>query len=318
MGRARIRAAMRRLVAIVLLVVLAVAPAAALAATQVGGPGPDHLVGGAGADRLAGRGGDDQLDGRGGSDRLNGGAGNDRLVGGPGNDRLSGGPGNDLLAGGAGRDRNRALEATRRFAADAGHELRTPLTSVQATVSTIARHPEMPADQRGELAREALGEQRRLVELLDSLQALARGDAAPLERAEVDLAELVDASAGALAARHPSVSVAAEAPDEPVAYRGWEPGLRIMVDNLLENAARHGRSHGTVRIALRAPPEGRGPEIDGDDDGPGIPPDERGRVFEPFRRVNGAAARAGSGLRLRHFAPHAPLPGAARHPGARA
>jgi signal transduction histidine kinase len=207
-------------------------------------------------------------------------------------------------------DRNRALEATRRFAADAGHELRTPLTSVQATLSTIARHPEMPADQRGELAREALGEQRRLVELLDSLQALARGDAAPLERADVDLAELVDASAGALAARHPSVSVTADAPDEPVAYRGWEPGLRIMVDNLLENAARHGRRDGTVRIALRPQADGRGPEIDVDDDGPGIPPDERERVFEPFRRVNGSAARAGSGLGLALVAQQARLHGA--------
>ena len=42
-------------------------------------------------------------------------------------------------------DRERALEATRRFAADAGHELRTPLTSVQATLSTLRRHPELPA-----------------------------------------------------------------------------------------------------------------------------------------------------------------------------
>ncbi len=100
-------------------------------------------------------------------------------------------------------DRNRALDATRRFAADAGHELRTPLTSVQATLSAIARHPDMPAAQRGDLARDALAEQRRLVELLDSLQALARGDAAPLERADVDLAEVVDASVGAVAARHP-------------------------------------------------------------------------------------------------------------------
>ena len=47
-------------------------------------------------------------------------------------------------------DRNRALDATRRFAADAGHELRTPLTSVQATLSAIARHPDMPAAQRGD------------------------------------------------------------------------------------------------------------------------------------------------------------------------
>ena len=89
-------------------------------------------------------------------------------------------------------DRTRALEATRRFAADAGHELRTPLTSVQASLSAIARHPEMDAGRRTELAQDALAEQRRLVHLLDGLQALARGDAEPGRPAPVDLAEVVD------------------------------------------------------------------------------------------------------------------------------
>jgi signal transduction histidine kinase len=210
-------------------------------------------------------------------------------------------------------DRNRALDATRRFAADAGHELRTPLTSVQATLSTIARHPEMPAEQRGDLAREALAEQRRLVELLDSLQALARGDAAPLERADVDLGELVDASVGAAAARHPGTAIAAEAPPEPVACRGWEPGLRIMVDNLVENAARHGRAGGRVQVTLHAAENGRGPAIEVDDDGPGIPEDERGRVFEPFQRIDGHddGERPGSGLGLALVAQQARLHDAA-------
>jgi signal transduction histidine kinase len=203
-------------------------------------------------------------------------------------------------------DRNRALEATRRFAADAGHELRTPLTSVQATLSTIARHPEIGPDQRTELARAALAEQRRLVELLDSLQALARGDAAPVERTEVDLAELVDASVGAAAARHPRVALSADAPPEPVPFRGWEPGLRILLDNLVENAARHGRPDGRVRVTLRAPGDGHGPAIDVEDDGPGIPPSARERVFEPFRRIDGAD-RAGSGLGLALVAQQARL-----------
>ena len=159
----------------------------------------------------------------------------------------------------------------------------------------------MPAAQRGDLARDALAEQRRLVELLDSLQALARGDAAPLERADVDLAEVVDASVGAVAARHPGTTLTADAPDEPVAYRGWEPGLRILVANLVENAARHGRADGRVRVTLRPAVNGRGPSIDVEDDGPGIPEAERERVFEPFHRVDGDAAadRTGSGPRPR-------------------
>jgi signal transduction histidine kinase len=233
-------------------------------------------------------------------------------VGGPAELRALAGSFNAMLArlASSAEDRNRALDATRRFAADAGHELRTPLTSVQATLSTIARHPEMDARQRGELAREALAEQRRLVELLDSLQALARGDAAPIERADVDLAELVDASVGAAAARHPQTALTTDAPAEAVAYRGWEPGLRIMVDNLVENAARHGRPGGQVRVTLRPAQNGRGPVIEVDDDGPGIPAADRERVFEPFRRVDGVD-RAGSGLGLALVAQQARLHDAA-------
>src|SRR4051795_12828947 len=59
-------------------------------------------------------------------------------------------------------DRRRALDATRRFAADAGHELRPPLTSVQATLSTIARHPDLDPERRSAMVEDALAEQRRL------------------------------------------------------------------------------------------------------------------------------------------------------------
>ena len=61
------------------------------------------------------------------------------------------------------RDREQALAATRRFAADAGHELRTPLTSVQATLSTLGRHPDLSAERRAAMIDDALTEQRRLV-----------------------------------------------------------------------------------------------------------------------------------------------------------
>ena len=112
---------------------------------------------------------------------------------------------NAMLArlGRSAADRTRALAATRRFAADAGHELRTPLTSVQATLSTLERHLDLPPERRAEMIGDALAEQRRLVELLDGLQALARGDAGPLELTEVDLAEVVDAAAAAAVERHP-------------------------------------------------------------------------------------------------------------------
>ncbi|HEX7298025.1 MAG TPA: HAMP domain-containing sensor histidine kinase [Solirubrobacteraceae bacterium] len=194
-------------------------------------------------------------------------------------------------------DRERALAATRRFAADAGHELRTPLTSVQATLSTMARHPELSAERRLAMVSDALAEQRRLVELLDGLQALARGDAAPVEHTEVDLAEVADAAATAAAQRHPELDVSAALPDTPVVIKGWEPGLRLLADNLIENAARHGRRGGRVRVTLVTRARPAGAVLHVDDDGPGVSEADRRRIFAPFARVEGGDGH-GSGLGL--------------------
>ena len=206
---------------------------------------------------------------------------------------------NAMLArlGRSAADRERALEATRRFAADAGHELRTPLTSVQATLSALARHPDLAAERREALIADALAEHHRLVDLLDGLQALARGDAGPLEHTPVDLGDLVDEVVTGAVAQDPALHIAAELPDEPVVVHGWEPGLRILVANLVANAARHGRSGGRVQVTLMAPGGGRGAVLHVDDDGPGVPSDERERIFAPFARVNGTD-RPGSGLGL--------------------
>ena len=202
---------------------------------------------------------------------------------------------NDMLArlGRSADDRERALAATRRFTADAGHELRTPLTSVQATLSALSRHPDIPVAQRTELVLDALAEHRRLVDLLDGLQAMARGDASPGEVGDVDLGELVAASLDQAASRHPRVTWQPALPDGALCVRGWEPGLRLLVDNLLENAARHGHADGHVAVTLDA----TGPVLYVDDDGPGIADDQRERIFEPFARAAGVQA-TGSGLGL--------------------
>ncbi|WP_320670454.1 HAMP domain-containing sensor histidine kinase [Patulibacter defluvii] len=195
------------------------------------------------------------------------------------------------------RERNQALAATRRFAADAGHELRTPLTAVQATLSAIDRHPDVDPATRQAIVADALAEQRRLVALLDGLQALARGDANPVEDSDVDLAAVAAEAARRFGDRHPQVRLVTRLPDEAVVVRGWEPGLRSIVDNLLENAARHGRDDGEVRLAVSPPSGADGPLLVVADDGPGIPEEERGRIFEPFARGR-AVDRPGSGLGL--------------------
>jgi len=195
-------------------------------------------------------------------------------------------------------ERNRALEATRRFAADAGHELRTPLTSVQAALSVVHRHPDVDPATRASIVGDALAEQRRLVELLDGLQALARGDARPGADEPVDVVDVARDVVADIAGRHPDGTFDVDAPDAAVIVDGWEPGLRLLVKNLVENAARHGRPGGRVTVAVRVPRDARGPELVVDDDGDGIPAVDRERIFEPFHRVGADNRGTGLGLAL--------------------
>jgi two-component system, OmpR family, sensor histidine kinase PrrB len=200
---------------------------------------------------------------------------------------------NEMLArleGSAG-ETQAALAASRRFAADAGHELRTPLTGLRTNVDTLTRNADMPESDRRRLAASVRAEVQRLAATLTALQELARGEAGAFEPFEaVELGELADAAAGALGSRHPSLDLSVRLPDEPVPVLGSPTGLRLLVDNLLENAALHGGGH----VALTVEP---GARLIVDDDGPGVPVAERERIFERFAR--GAAAHgSGSGLGL--------------------
>ena len=190
----------------------------------------------------------------------------------------------------------RALHATRRFAADAGHELRTPLTGMRANLDTLARNPDLPVDQRRSLVAETTAEQERIVHLLEGLQALARGEAADtLPREDVELGDLVDAALHDARRRHPGVTYDLAEDIGGAAVHGWPSGLRLMVDNVLDNAALHGRHGGRVAVALER--DDQALVIRVEDDGPGIAAADRSRLLEPFTRGEATAA-PGTGLGL--------------------
>jgi signal transduction histidine kinase len=198
-----------------------------------------------------------------------------------------------------------ALSATRRFASDVGHEIRTPLTSIRANVDALRRNPGMTEAERQVILEDIAAEQDELVALLDALQALARGDAAAaVPRERLDLAEVVDAAVAKARRRHPDATVELDAPGGGISLVGWADGLRLLADNLLENAVRHGGRR--VRAILRRT---SGDAVLGvEDDGPGVPPQERDQIFERFSRGSGAAA-SGSGLGLALVAQQAALHG---------
>jgi signal transduction histidine kinase len=189
-----------------------------------------------------------------------------------------------------------ALEATRRFAGDVGHELRTPMTALLARLGSLRRNPELAARERAATLEEAEGDAGRTVRLLETLQTLARGDAgAALPQEPVDLSAVVEAAVDAVRGRHPGITWRLRVPPDDVVLEGWPDGLRALVDNLLENAAQHGRRDGVVEVTLE--PDAGQLVLIVDDDGPGVPGGERDRIFDRFARGEGAGP-AGSGLGL--------------------
>ena len=191
--------------------------------------------------------------------------------------------------------REAALLAARRFAADAGHELRTPLQSVRANLDIATSDEANPQQRR--LALETAGLQSdRLSRLVDGLQTLARGESGlVVAAADVDLGDIADGAVFAARTRHPEIAIESVLPATGPVVRGDADGLWRVVENLLENAARHGRPGGHVRLRVTA--DAAGAEIIVEDDGPGIPLAERERVVRRFARGQNATA-GGSGLGL--------------------
>ena len=191
---------------------------------------------------------------------------------------------------------NETLAAQRQFTADAAHELRTPLAalSLQAQVAERCVDPDRKAAALAKL-RQGIARASHLVQQLLTLARLdPEAGQRPFAPVRLDsLARAVMADQASLASNR-GINLGVEAL-EPAIVPGDEAALRIMLANLLDNAIRYSPAGGRVNIGVR---------MDGDevwlevrDDGPGIPPAERRRVFDRFYRIPGVV-EPGSGLGL--------------------
>ncbi|BCB74779.1 ATP-binding protein [Phytohabitans flavus] len=187
----------------------------------------------------------------------------------------------------------RARDRERRFIADASHELRSPIAAIRQQAEVALAHPEALPD-RG-LARAVHIEARRMQTLVDDLLLLAQADEArlPFRRAVIDLDDVAFAEALRIRTQAPHLVV--EVRDvSAVRVDGDPPALRRVLRNLGDNAARHARE----RVAFGVS------EVDGwalmwvDDDGPGVPPADRQRIFDRFVRLDDGRDRAGGGSGL--------------------
>jgi signal transduction histidine kinase len=185
-----------------------------------------------------------------------------------------------------------ARERERIFASDAAHELRTPLTAI-STVAQAARANASPESRAAfeEIARTALDAS----EIVSGLLTLAR-DPRPgvLQCEPIDLASVVATSARDLASMAAGRGIALEAETGTAIVDGDERRLRELVRNLGENALRYART--TVRIASEKTM--RGCELVVEDDGEGIPSEERERIFARFYRRENDGAGTGLGLAI--------------------
>lgn len=197
-----------------------------------------------------------------------------------------------------------ALASARDFAAVSSHELRTPLTAMRTNLEVLSTL-DMPDEQRKEVLNDVIRTQLRIEATLTALERLAQGELSTSDdHVPVDITELLDRAAHDATRIYPGVDVSL-VPSPTCIIVGLPAGLRLTVDNAIANAVKHG---GATKVQLSAVSSRAGVEIAIDDNGSGVPEDERQVVFDRFSRGS-TASHSGSGLGLALVAQQAQLHG---------
>lgn len=199
-----------------------------------------------------------------------------------------------------------ALESARDFAAVASHELRTPLTAMRTNLEVLSTL-DLGAEQRQEVIGDTMRTQSRIEATLTALERLAQGElTTAADFVPFDITELLDRAAHDAERTYPDLRVAL-VPSPAVLMVGLPVGLRLVIDNAIANAVKHG---GATEVRLAVVSSSAGVEVTIDDDGSGVPEEERDAVFERFSRGS-TASHSGSGLGLALVAQQAELHGGA-------
>jgi two-component system sensor histidine kinase MprB len=183
-----------------------------------------------------------------------------------------------------------SARAQRQLVADASHELRTPVTSLRTNIEILLEHDDLSDDEKRRLLSDVVEQTEELSALVGDLIELARGDLPPDSTEDVRLDRVVEESVQRAQRNFPGITFVASL--EPVLLEGVPERLGRMINNLLDNAARHSPHDGTVEI-----------EVDSEgvwvrDHGRGVEEADLPHVFDRFYRGASSRGRQGSGLGL--------------------
>lgn len=202
------------------------------------------------------------------------------------------------------RQRTLALQQSD-FTAAVSHELRAPLAAIRLLAEELIDVPEATGTRQEEYHRLMLREARRLGALIDNVLTHARLErtVTPAPRAELDLSQLVSSAARTLqptaVERHVQLELAV--PAQPVTVRADPDAITQVVVNLIDNALKHSPESSVVSIQIADPNRGRPVshvELSIADEGPGIPVEDRDRVFEAYVRRGSELRRDTPGIGL--------------------
>lgn len=199
-----------------------------------------------------------------------------------------------LLAVGVWQHRRQTVVSRMRaeFVAGVSHELRTPLAQIKLFAELLSAETEPAHGERRRFARIIEEESQRLTHLVSNVLAFPAQQRPEVVR-EVDLSRLVHDTVKAfepLASSH-ACTLVVDAP-KPVLALADIDGLRQVVLNLLDNAIKYGPHAGAVRVEVSEAASNRA-RIVIDDEGPGVPNQERPRIFEAYYRSSASSAAVG-------------------------
>jgi len=192
-----------------------------------------------------------------------------------------------------------AFDQLRRFTSDCSHELRTPLAMIRS-VGEVGIQKNGTREEYREVIGSMLEEVNRLTQLIDALLLVSRADSGSLklQRSVVTVMSVVRGAANLfeVLAEEKSLRLVVDG-DDTLKVEGDSLFLRHAVANLIDNAVKYSPAGETLCVRVRCG-DANQVTIEVEDHGPGIPPEDRARIFERFYRVDRSRRRESGGVGL--------------------